>query len=569
MKTKITILTTLVLLLIFMSTLHAQDPTLLWANQMGGPGADVGRSITTDTDGNVYTTGYFREIVDFDPGAGTTILTSVGDYDIFIQKLDNNGNFIWVKQMGGTSSDKGFSIATDANGNIYTTGQFLNTVDFDPGAGTFNLTSAGSSDIFVLKLDNNGDFIWAKQMGGTIDDMGLALAVDNNGNVYTTGFFLNTVDFDPGAGIANLSSVGGSRDMFIQKLDTSGNFIWVKQMGGSGDDGGLSIATDADGNIYSTGNFESTVDFDPGAGITNLTSAGNQDGFIQKLDNSGNLIWVRQIGGISWDWGRSLTTDTDGNVYTLGYFNETVDFDPGADITNFTSAGESDIFIQKLDTNGDLIWARQMGGPNSDYGFSIATDANGNVYTTGWFEYTVDFDPGVDTTNLVSNGYIDIYLQKLNADGIFDWAYGIGGTGPDYGYSITTDNDGNIFSTGEFRGLADFDPGADTTNFTAAGPSDIFVQKLTSITVGLLENTSSEHFVVYPNPTDGKLSIEFDNIQGSLTARLFSLTGQLIMNRNFQNMNSFQLEINVPSGMYILEVIDGKGKKAAIRILKE
>jgi len=459
------------------SVLTAQDFDL--AKAMGGTSSDEGYSITTDASGNVYTTGYFQGTADFDPSSGTTNLTSAGNKDIFIQKLDASGNLLWAKAIGGTSYDYGISITTDASGNVYTTGFFAKTADFDPSSGTTTLTSAGSYDIFIQKLDASGNFVRAKAMGGTSYDEGYSITTDSSGNVYTTGYFQGTADFDPSAGTTNLTSAG-SNDIFIQKLDASGNFVWAKAMGGTSFDFGRSISTDAYGNVYTTGTFLGTAVFDPSAtGTTNLTSAGSVDIFIQKLDASGNLLWAKAMGGTSDDFCVSITTDASGNVYTTGYFEETADFDPSAGTTNLTSAGEYDIFIQKLDASGNLLWAKAMGGTSYDEGWSITTDASGNVYTTGSFQGTADFDPSSGTTNLTSAGGYDIFIQKLDASGNLVWAKTMGGTSHDFGYSITTDASGNVYTTGYFRGTADFDPSTTgTTNLTSAGSGDIFIQKL-------------------------------------------------------------------------------------------
>ena len=264
-------------------SLIAQIPVLDWAKQMGGTSTDNGSSITVDGAGNVYTTDSFFETVDFDPGAGTFNLTSNGVFDIFISKLDAAGNFVWAKQMGGTESDGAQSMAVDDAGNVFTSGYFRGTADFDPGAGTFSFTSAGDSDVFISKLDASGNFVWAKQIGGIGFEDAVSIKVDPIvGNVFTAGGFTETVDFDPGAGTFNLTS-NGALDIFISKLDGSGDFAWALQMGSTKNDDCLSISLDNAGNIHSTGYFEETVDFDPGTGSLDLTSTGGFDIFIQKL----------------------------------------------------------------------------------------------------------------------------------------------------------------------------------------------------------------------------------------------------------------------------------------------
>ena len=385
-------------------------------------------------------------------------------------------SFNWVKQMGGTSSENGLSIATDASGNVYTAGYFQGTADFDPGPGTFSLTAA-SDDIFVSKSDAAGNFLWAKQMGGASVEHAMSIAVDAAGNVYTTGYFSSSpADFDPGPGVFNLIPAGFD-DIFISKLDASGNFVWAKQIGGAGEDFGYSIAVDGSGNVYTTGFFAATVDFDPGAGVFNLSSVGGTDIFVLKLDAGGNFVWAKQMEGAG--QGYSIAVDAAGNVYTTGIFAGTVDFDPGPGTDNLTYAGGSgqDIFVSKLDASGNFVWARQMGGVSPDQGKSIAVDAAGNVYTTGFFQGTANFDPG-GVFNLTALGADDIFISKLDASGNFVWAKQMGGTSDDVGLSIAVDASGNVYTTGDFQGVGDFDPGAGVFNLTTSGGEDIFISKL-------------------------------------------------------------------------------------------
>jgi triacylglycerol esterase/lipase EstA (alpha/beta hydrolase family) len=458
----------------------AQSPSFQWAKKIGGTNNDVPTSSVVDANGNVYTTGFFEGTADFDPGSGTYNLTSVGSLDIYVSKLDASGNFIWAKRIGGVDDDYASVIVVDANGNVYTTGYFVGTCNFDPGSGTYNLTSFGIADIFVSKLDASGNFVWAKQIGGTDDDQATSLVIDNSGNVYTTGGFKGTADFDPGPGVFSMTSVG-MQTIFISKLDAAGNFIWAKQFGGaSGTTLGISIDLDIVGNVYTTGRLNGTADFDPGPGVYNLISVGigTEDIFVSKLDASGNFVWAKLIGGVDDEYSNSMVVDINGNVYTTGYFNGMVDFDPGSGTYNLTSAGSLDIFVSKLDASGNFISAKRMGGANDDYPSSIKVDAIGNVYITGYFNGTADFDPGSGIYNLTSIGSSDIFVSKLNISGNFLWAKQMGGQSDDSGNAIAVDAIGNIYITGAFYGTADFDPGSGTYNLTSAGSSDIFVVKL-------------------------------------------------------------------------------------------
>jgi len=432
---------------------------LLWGHNIGGNSGvdayDKGFSIGADSSGNVYTMGVFGGTVDFDPGAGTTSLTSIAASDIFILKMDNDGNFIWVKQIaaGGASQEHEYhDLAVDASGNAYITSYFKGTVDFDPGAGTFNLLSDVSQnpayvDIFVLKLDTNGDFVWAKKMGGAYYDRGNGIAVDSTGNVYTTGEFQATADFDPGAGTANLTSAG-AEDVFVSKLDSNGDFVWAKKMGGTSYDYGRSIAVDSSGNVYTTGQFSGPADYDPGAGVVTLTPAvaGNWTVFVSKLDSNGDYVWAEQLAGVSESYGRGIAVDSSGNVYTTGSFRVNGDFDPGAGTATLTSNGGADIFLSKLDSNGDYLWALNIGGTSDDLGHDVAVDSSGNVYTTGSFNGTVDFDPGASTFSLTGVG--NAYISKFSDSGGFAWAKKYGDATGSIGFGVALDSNANLLATG-------------------------------------------------------------------------------------------------------------------------
>nr|MBA3664743.1 SBBP repeat-containing protein [Bacteroidota bacterium] len=371
-----------------------------WAKRIGGTSVDNGNSIAVDASGNVYTTGCFADTVDFDPGPGTYTLTTDGSFDAFISKIDAAGNFVWAKKTGGPGTQMGQAITLDAFGNVYTTGYFLDTVDFDPGPATFTL-GCGLYDAFVLKLDAAGNFVWAKQFGGTSDDRGYSIALDASGNVYTTGFFQGTADFDPGPGTFTLGAPSSNLDAFISKLDAAGNFLWAKQLSGTGTEFGTSIDIDPSGNVYSTGYFNGTTDFDPGPGTFNLSApSSNLDVFISKLDAAGNFLWAKRIGDIWDDRGKVITTDASGNVFATGRFSGTVDFDPGSGTFTLTASANFNDFILKLNGAGNFVWAKQLSPTIA----GLTLDAAGNIYTAGYFTSQHDFDPGPGTFYINSAG---------------------------------------------------------------------------------------------------------------------------------------------------------------------
>ena len=546
--------------------IHAQNINLEWARSIGGASSELSTSMDIDDSGNVYITGYYSGIVDFNPGSAVFNLTSQGNGDVFIVKLDNKGGFVWAKSVGGPKNEGGNFITTDENGNLYITGHYEDTADFDPDTTTFNLISAGSADVYVLKLDQAGNFIWAKSFNGTFAAQGRSIAVGKSGNLYVTGHYNGTVDFDPGAPVYNLTSSSGEA-LFVTKLGDDGRFLWAKSIGGLLDDLAFSIAIDSSDNLYVTGQYRNTVDFDPDTSIHNLTSNDNSvDFFVLKLDKNGSFVWANSVGGKGYDHGFSITTDLSGNSYVTGSYSGTTDFDPGTLSYELTSKGSSDIFVQKLDPNGALIWARSMGGSFSDEGTAIKADINGDVYVTGYFQDTVDFDVGSSTFNLISNGDWDIFIQKLDSSGNFIWANSFGGERNDGGWSVVNDTDGNICLYGHFHETVDFDPSTSTFKLTSNGERDVFILKLNQVPLGIDKEQSLAGASVFPNPSSGLFNIKLNGLN-DVSLSIYNISGQLVSHEKNISKSIHQIELSNSPGIYILELI-ASGIKQQFKLVK-
>ncbi len=231
-----------------------QQPALTWAKNMGGTYSNIKDcpSVGVDDLGYIYTSGSFSGTMDFDPGPGIYNLTSQGPYNMYVSKLDAAGNFVWAKRVGGgTSGVDNFSLALDALGNVHITGACDSIVDLDPGPGIYHLPQKGPQSAFILKLDPSGNFVWAKGFTSTYKSEGYSITVDHLGNVFTSGIFSDTTDFNPGVAIHNLVTPNYQSNIFISKLDSSGNFVWAKGFTSDYYMANLSyIATNAMGDVY-------------------------------------------------------------------------------------------------------------------------------------------------------------------------------------------------------------------------------------------------------------------------------------------------------------------------------
>jgi hypothetical protein len=492
-------------ILMVSSIILAQVPEWQWAVRAGGIQEDNCNCIATDNQGNVYIAGTFRETANF----GSTVLTSTGDQDIFIAKLDMNGNWLWAVKAGGIEYDEIYGIATDNTGYVYVTGCFYYTATF----GTYTLTSSGSTDIYVAKLDTNGNFTWAVRGGGFSSDQSYSIAVNTTG-VVITGYVSGDVAF----GSHPLSGFG-QQDIFIAKLDANGNWLWARNAGGLYYDVGISVALDDMGYIYATGCFEDDANF---AG-TILSSLGEEDIFIAKLSPDGFLLAAFRAGGISEDTGTGITLDTSGNVYLTGYFMLSIGFGP----TVMTSFGNADIFLTKMSSGAIYQWARQAGGLSDDVGISITVDNQGNSYVTGYFMDAASF---ADVT-LTSYGLQDVYIAKLDTNGFLNWVVKAGGVSWDQARGIAFAGSGDIYCAGVFETAAVFG----NTILTSQGNQDIFVTKLYSSNVGNDDvglSSVTSHPILYnafPNPFNPSTTISFDlPSPGLVNLDIYNVKGQKV-----------------------------------------
>jgi hypothetical protein len=468
----------------FASVAQSPGGLLEWGKVVSGNGymaSIFSKSLAIDQNmGDVYSVGVFEGQFDFDPGTGTVIGTTPINpayRSLFINKFNSFGNHVWTSFIEGStngevvSGGQGVSlynypqILVDPIGNLYIIGNYIGVVDVDPSAAVYNLPVNNSQlpTGFILKMDPQGSLIWAKAIGDGARVS--SFFIDNSQNIYTAGCFTGSVDFDPGPGTSNLSSVSGcitqpnEGDLFISKLDSAGNFLWVKGILGTEKNKAGSIVGDGLNNIYLTGEyincFGQNVDFNPGSGVNILP--GTSGNFLLKLTSTGGFVWVQNTGGgtigdlavensgillqaylntfIKTDNSgivlssnnigtagnviiERVETDVFGNTFLAGKYSNSFDADPSPNVVTLPqpSSGYSDIFLLKIDSTNNLVWAKTW---NPTAGLlrvnGLITDQVGRVYLSGLFDGSgnLDIDPGNGQQNI--NGVTDkLFVVKFS-----------------------------------------------------------------------------------------------------------------------------------------------------------
>jgi hypothetical protein len=493
----------------------------------------------TDSNGNIYNAGLYSGSITL---GSETISWSGGNADGFVSVHDSNGNPIDVFGFGGGFDDVAVDVAIDANDNMYITGYFQgagpNSFDADPGPGVFQLSQPSpilSRDCFIIKLDSNGDFVWAKQVsnpfGFGANEDSKAIEVDSAGNVYIAGSFI-LADFDPDPAVDNTifsADGGGSTDGFLLKLDTDGNFVWVKILEGPG---GLvdveDIEFDANEDILLTGRFVNNVDLDPNAGTATVNSNGNSDIFMAKWDTDGNYIWGQSFGGPGNDFVESIQELPSG-VYVTGMFSGTVDLDPTAGDNTVTSNGDWDAFISQFDTTGAYQYSYTVGGEGNalfEQVYDVTEGFNGNLFITGSFIGTADFDNSANTAESTSAGITDAFIVELTTAGAYQRHFTVGGDNDETNTQITFNDNDDILMYGGFRSTdADFNPFAETDIIGTTGFFDVYMSRFTLIPNTDNDECSGAFAIACGETFTGDTSGDTDSGGNASNDEFFSFTG--------------------------------------------
>lgn len=511
----------------------------------------------TDENGNSYSIGWFAGTIDFNPSYGfdsTYYMSASGNTNVYVQKLNSSGNFIWAKSFGGNGNDQGNFIDLDLNGDILITGLFEDTADLDPNIGVMDLISNGYSDAFIAKLDPDGNLIWAKSIGGPNLDSGHNLAVSPSNKYVITGTFSNEMDLNPNAGVDLETAIGSG--VFIISLDENGNYDWGSSISSMGWNTSNGVDIDDLGNILITGHYEETIDLDPGAGVYNITSNFQKDAFVLKLDQSGNLIWGKSIGGdYHTDAGKVIKYSSfEDCIYVYGEYRGSVDFNSGRPPVILSSTGNSASgFILKLDSNGILIWAKALDSQYMRCG-DLLVDPTG-IHISGDFGEYIDFDPSPNIVQITNPGYFnDGFLAHYDTTGNLVWhvLFRVDFQGIAFPNSIARDSFDRIYLSGMHYHTVDFDPGPDVYEL---GP----VYDVSAFTLKLGETVSykkleADYFQLYPNPATSSFQIVCKT-EIIKSVSLIDNLGRIVTNYNKSTLNSYSLN-NVPPGIYFILIND-------------
>jgi hypothetical protein len=382
-----------------------------------------------------------------------SLMMTASSYFVSAQEYVYN----YAKSVGTSGYDYLFTSTTDANSNTIFAVESSPTTDYDPGASIYNIASATTGGVVIVKLNNLGNFVWAKALTPNI--YAYSMVTDALGNIYITGLFSGTVDFDPSSSVFNMTTLGGQQETFICQFNTNGNLVWAKKFDNVNASSSINyanaIALNSNNEIFVAGLHSGLTDFDPSSNNFNSNIGSS---YICKLSSVGNFIWVKEFSSTN---GSTQINDIAivgaNDIYLTGEvsspnYSNVIDADPGPGVVNLNTIASPTLyhiyqsyFTIKLN-NGNFSWAF-VGGGND-----IATDGLGNCYVTGSFRYTQDFDPSPAITNLTSIGFYDGYIVKFNSSGQFQFVNRIGGFNDERVFDVKTDIANNLYVCGRFGG---------------------------------------------------------------------------------------------------------------------
>lgn len=382
---------------------------------------------------------------------------------------------VWSHAIGGEDSDFIIDLEEDDQGNVFLLGWFDEEIDFDPGAGEFVVGIPYDHGSFLLKLSSEGTFQWVRTMYGNGEVRAYDLTLGSDGGIWVTGEFGDTVNISPEAGGQEITSLWGN-DGFTAHFNQFGSLVWVSTLSGFSLDRLKSIAVAEDGSSFVTGYYHQTMIVNTINGNDTIISNGTSDILVAKLDSAGQVAWIKSFGGDNDDFVQDIELSPEGQLWLTGHFHYDVDFDPSDEEFVLESQGNFDGFISRLSVEGDFIQTLVLTSSDDVLCYDLEFDSSGNIFLTGAFRNTRDFDPGIQESLVESMGFEDIFYSKYNDVGELQWVETMGGPGEDIARDIELNDDGQILVSGWFEQSVFLPYVDDSISVQSAGFSDaVFV----------------------------------------------------------------------------------------------
>lgn len=543
---------------------------LEWVHTTGG-GSNVSNAYgnsTTDSLGNTYNIGHFRSTINLDPN-GSQMYYANNNWDVYVQKFDSNGDLIWARVIGGMSDDKAGDVSVDLLGNVFISGSFEDTTDLDPSIDTFNVISNGQTDIFIVKLTSDGDFVWGKSIGTPNSELTGVNELKPSGNYCLSGEYNDVyIDLDPGP-LTSAQSASGTKGSFVVELTPNGDYVSGLALGTSDGLRLNGVSATQDNGLCLIGEFQGAVDMDPGPGNNYVSAPINAtNAFIVRVDSVGNMEWYKSIEGSATSnvvKGKKIKVAESGSIYAYGTYGDTLSLNGVVSLTSSYVGGHG--YIVKYTPDGLVSWARTI---DSRYLLATCLTVDGDALLfSGGFRELIDLDP----TNAVleytggiweENGFIASY-DTLNGQHIWSEVFEAELNGYIHFVNLKVDNQNALHAAGRYFKDIDFDPSPGSTVLWSPQPGGFNVKFNSTLNVSIQEEPFN--FRVYPNPTSGQMKIALDQM-GMLYLTIFDKLGRIVYQKNqIANNNTSMINISeLAKGVYFMKLCIGD-KSATQKII--
>ncbi len=555
--------------LLNVSILEAQ--TFQWVKTAGGEDLDLATDMVLVSNNDMIICGEFNGTADIDPDTSIKEISTVGDREAFLARYDDQGNFIWavVLESSPSSYSTARSLALDSEGNIIVLGVLRGTVDLDPSANTEIVNSAGAITMFLLKFTSTGQLIWQSTWKNTAFFSGVRkIALDDHDNIYIGGGFASTVDIGSNGVTKTLNSIG-KEDALVASYDKHGDFRWAFNLGSAEADMVRSIDV-RDGELVVGGFFGAIMDIDPDlSDFEFLEYKSGRDGFVAVYDTSGNYIRSNSINGIDNIRVNAVMYDLFGNIVITGEYKDEIDFIPGFDDLLLNSSVSQNVFFTKYNALLEPVWAKSLGNGHA-FVSEIAYDKLNQIYLTGSFNDSLDFNPGTSEEMRYSLGGQDIYVAKYSESGNYVWSGAMEGMGIDDAWQVCVNDTLEVAICGSFESAVDFNAGWGEVIIQSQGKGDIYIAKYGPEALsGIFSDGKNEGFQVYPIPFNNSVFVTSERNEYIQSATIFDLAGNKLWETALDNRSTVELNLSFLNSGYYLMQIQTSSSSETVRIIKE